>query len=335
MNCVTCTIFEAYQSHAQSSLDNLVSAIHGPLQGILLGVAGIWGIWIGIQMFVGRLDMASALKQVFFLVLGFGCYLGLEGGLIGKIFDVAVNIMGGLSSIIMGKSGGGVSGLSALLLSVEEGIAGVFNIATTIMGAGGWSDAPIYFLYGVALLLPYIILLVLFLAHTAVSLFRLTLIMGISPFLVGMAAFPFGRDLLGAGVRTVLGAIATMLCVSLVFSLVIASVKGLGITADSAVDADRYIDLTKGDFLLALIMGWLGAALISEAVNIAGQVSNAVLGTVSAGIMSAGAMRGGAMGMSAARTGAGYAGKVGGFLHEKTWEPSKPRPGHIMETGGS
>ncbi|MHA7777201.1 type IV secretion system protein [Roseibium sp. M-1] len=333
--CNICAIFTAYQSHAESTLDTLVSAIHGPLQTILMGIVGIWALWIGIQVFVGTLDLAGALKQVLFMVLGFGVYIGLQGGLISETFNVSVNVMGGLASQIMGQGGAGLSGLDALLRGVETGIGGVFNIATAIMGSGGWTDAPKYILYGVALLLPYVILLVLFLAHTAVSLFRLTVILGISPFLVGLAAFPFGRNLIAAGVRTIVGSIATMLCVSIVFSLVIASVEGLGVTGDANVIAEDYIDLTSGQFLLALIMGWLGAALISEAVNIAGHVSSSVLGTVSAGIMSAGAMRGASIGVSAGRSTAEATGRAGSYMHEKNWASPRPRPGGITSTGGS
>jgi len=333
--CNICTIFTAYQSHAETSLDTLVSTIHGPLLTILIGIIGIWALWIGIQVFIGSLDLAGALKQVFFMVLGFGVYIGLQGGLIGETFNVSVNVMGGLASQIMGQGGSGLSGLNALLRGVETGIGGVFNIATTIMGAGGWTEAPKYILYGVALLLPYIILLVLFLAHTAVSLFRLTVILGVSPFLVGLAAFPFGRNLIAAGVRTILGSIATMLCVSIVFSLVIASVEGLGVAGNADVNAEDYIDLTSGSFLLAMIMGWLGAALISEAVNIAGQVSSSVLGTVSAGIMSAGAMRGAAIGVSSGRAAAGAVGKASSNMHDKTWSSPRPRPGGIISSGGS
>ncbi|UES42231.1 type IV secretion system protein [Roseibium aggregatum] len=333
--CNICAIFTAYQSHAESTLDTLVSTIHGPLMVILVGIVGSWVLWIGIQVFLGTLDFAGALKQAIFMVLGFGVYKGIDGGFIGQTFNVSVNIMGGLASEIMGQGGDGLSGLSALLRGVEDGIGGVFNIATTIMGAGGFTEAPKYILYGVALLLPYVILLVLFLVHTAVSLFRLTVVLGISPFLVGLAAFPFGRNLIAAGVRTIVGSIATMLCVSIVFSLVIASVEGLGVTGDAEIDPEAYIDLTSGKFLLAMIMGWLGAALISEAVNIAGHVSSSMLGTVSAGIMSAGAIRGAAVGVSAGRTATGAAGRVGGFMHRKTWESSRSAPGGIIDSSGS
>jgi hypothetical protein len=335
-SCNICEIFSAYQSHADSTLGTLVNAVHGPFQGIILSLVGAWVLWAGIQVFLGTLDFAGALKQAIFMVLGFGVYKGVDGGLIGDVFDACVNVMGGLSSALMdGGGGAGLSGLDALLLAVETGIGGVFNIAATIMGSGSWGDQIVNTFYGVALLLPYVILLVLFLAHTSVSLFRLTLIMGVSPFLIGMSAFPFGRNLIGAGVRTIIGSIVTMLCVTMVFSLVIASVKGLGVTADAEVDPEAYIDLASGKFLLAMIMGWLGAALMSEAVNIAGQVSSSVLGTVSAGIMSAGAMRGAAIGASAGRTAAGAAGRAGGSMHRNTWSSPRPRPGGIISSGGS
>ncbi|MEJ8476905.1 type IV secretion system protein [Roseibium algae] len=337
--CNICLIFTAYESHAEASLNTLISAVHGPVQVLALAIAGIWIVWVGVQATVGTLDLAGALKQIFFLVLGFGCYMGLNSGLIGEVYKASVNVMGGLSSTVMGNGASGLSGMSSLLSSVEQGIGGVFKIGMAIMGAGGWSEVIQNTAYGVALLLPYVILLILFLSHTAVSLFRLTLILGVSPFLVAMAAFPFGRGLVVAGVRTIVGSIITMLCVSVVFSLVIGSVEALGVTGDDKINVAQYINLGTGDFLLALIMGWLGAALVSEAVNIAGQVSSSVLGTVSAGIMSAGAMRGGSMGVSAGRMAAGAAGRVGGMMHEKTWSSDKPRPGDIIQSsrgsGGS
>lgn len=338
-SCNICEIFSAYQAHADTTLGSLVNAVHGPFEAIILSLVGGWILWAGMQVFLGTLDFAGALKQAIFMVLGFGVYKGVDGGLISDVFDACVNVMGGLSSTMMDGGGAGLSGLDALLLAVETGIGGVFNIATTIMGSGSWGKQIVNTFYGVALLLPYVILLVLFLAHTSVSLFRLTLILGVSPFLIGMAAFPFGRNLIGAGVRTIIGSIVTMLCVTMVFSLVIASVKGLGVTADAEVDAETYIDLTSGKFLLAMIMGWLGAALISEAVNIAGQVSSSVLGTVSAGIMSAGAMRGAASGASMATAGARgaapHAADMAGKAFSGTRSKRFLRPGGIIDSGSS
>ena len=327
--CNTCAIFDAYQEHASASLDTLVSAVQGPFQVIVVALAGGWAIWIGIQIFVGTLDLATALKQIFFLVLGFGVFLGMQGGLIGEVFDASVNVMGGLSAEIMGGGGEGVSGLKALLQSVEDGIGGVFHIVSTIMSSGSWTQQIVNTVYGVALLIPYVILLVLFLAHAAVSLFRLTLICGMSPFLVGLAAFPFGRNLVGAGIRTIIGSIATMLCVTLVFSLVVKSVEALGFVTNADTDPSAFIDLSSGQFLLALIMGWLGAALISEAVNIAGQISSAVLGSVSAGIVAAGAIRGASMGASAARNAAGLTGRTATTARERLRASQRPRPGSI------
>ena len=219
--------------------------------------------------------------------------------------------------------------MKALLQSVEDGIGGVFHIVSTIMSSGSWTQQIVNTVYGVALLIPYVILLVLFLAHAAVSLFRLTLICGMSPFLVGLAAFPFGRNLVGAGIRTIIGSIATMLCVTLVFSLVVKSVEALGFVTNADTDPSAFIDLSSGQFLLALIMGWLGAALISEAVNIAGQISSAVLGSVSAGIVAAGAIRGASMGASAARNAAGAAGRTATMARDRLRASQRPRPGSI------
>ncbi|MEC9401096.1 hypothetical protein GFK91_29250 (plasmid) [Roseibium aggregatum] len=334
-SCNLCTIFSAYQDHAESVLGNLVSAVHGPFLAIMIALIAFWVVWIGIQVLIGTLDLAGALKQVFFMILGFGVYQALEGGaLIQKMFETSVDVMGGLSSALMSKGGSTSTGLSGLLQDIENGISSVIDAGVVIMKSGEFYNGSILItaIYGIALIVPYIFLLILFLAHTCVSLFRLTLIFGMSPFLVGMSAFPFGRNLVGAGVRTIIGSIATMLCVTTVFAIVNASVTVLKIGAEDDMNVENYIDLTSGKFLLALIMGWLGSALISEAVNIAGQISSAVLGSVSAGIMAAGAMRGGAMGASVGRAAAGATGKLGGYLHRKTWEKA---PGGIIDSSKS
>lgn len=330
--CSVCDVYQAYQTHATTVLDRLTDAVAGPLTVIVIALAGVWILWVGIQMFVGTLDLAGALKQIFFLAFGFGVFLGVSGGMVGEVFQAAVDVMGDLSATIMGE-GGGAGGMTALLSVVEEAIRQVFNTATVIMGSGSAWDSQFYLsiLYGIALLIPYMLLLILFLAHSAVALLRLTLICGLSPLLVALSAFPFGRNLIGAGVRTVIGSITTMLCVTTVFSIVVSSVTDLGIGAEDNMNPSEYIDFTSGRIILALVMGWLGAALTSEAVNIAGQVANSVLGSVSAGIVAAGAMRGGSLTASGARTAAGFIGDMGTANRERMW--SKPRPGGMISSG--
>jgi len=317
--CYTCDVFEQYQAHAGTELLDLVTVIKGPLIWLVIAIAGLWIVWVGFQVIIGSLDWANALKQAFFLAFGLAVFQGVTGGLIEEVFDAAVGILGSLCGAIMGNAGG-ATGITALMTAVENNLNGIFSLVSAFFGGSGWDviGAITNAVFGIVLLIPYLLLLILFLAHTAVALFRITLICGISPFIIALGAFPFGRNLIGAGVRTIIGSIVTMVAITTVFSIIIGSVDQLQVLEkQNDLGPSDFATLTSGPYLLALILGWLGVALVSEAVNIAGQISQSVLGSVSAGVISGGSMRGASMATGAARSASGLAGAALGGARER------------------
>lgn len=95
--CNICAIFKAYQTHAQTTLETVVTAIHGPFLGLVAAMIGGWIVWTGIKVLIGRFELGEALRQAIFLVLGFGIYKALaSGALVVTIFTTTVNMMGGL-----------------------------------------------------------------------------------------------------------------------------------------------------------------------------------------------------------------------------------------------
>ena len=325
-SCVTCSVFDAMVGNSSEYMNQLVSNIQGPLTALVVSMACIWVVLLGVRVVMGVMPAIEATIQFMYLVLGFGCFVGLQAGLIQTVFDAAIGLLGGLSSAVMGGgSGGGTSSMSTLLAGVENAIRNVFHMVTVFIGDSGWSFGTLVTrtIFGIALVVPYMLLLIQFLAHTSVSLFRITLACGLSPFIVALSAFPFGRQLFMQGVRTIVSAIATMICVTLVFAIVIKSVEVLNIGGDEALTPSEAANLTSGPFLATLIMGWISAAFISEAVSVAGSMAGALLGSTGAGIMTGGTVRGGKAGASAA-------GRLGGKAYGKFKDyRNKDKPGTI------
>ena len=147
-------------------------------------------------------------------------------------------------------------------MAIESQITKVITIVSIFIGEPSWAGSISYVMraiYGFFLLVPYGLLLILFLAQTATCLFRITLICGLSPFIVALSGFPFGSGLYAQAIRTLISAIATMLAVTLVFSIVTKCFDVLNIGGDASLSPDDFATLTSGPFLLALIMGvaWL------------------------------------------------------------------------------
>ena len=302
-SCVTCSVFDSMVGNSSEYMNQLVSNIQGPLTALVVSMAAIWVVLLGIRVVMGVMPALEAAAQFLYLVLGFGCFVGLQAGLIQSVFDAAIALMGGLSAAVMGGGNvGGASNMSTLLATIEGAITNVFVMVSTFIGDSGWSVGTLIVrtLFGVALVIPYMLLLIQFLAHTSISLFRITLTCGLSPFIVALSAFPFGRQLFMQGVRTIVSSIATMISVTLVFAIVIKSVEVLNIGGDEALTPTESASLTSGPFLAALIMGWISAAFLTEAVSVAGSMAGALLGSTGAGMLSGGTVRGGKAGASAA-----------------------------------
>ncbi|WP_319567010.1 type IV secretion system protein [Cohaesibacter marisflavi] len=333
MDCTTCTVFEAFVDNSSGFVDQMVSNVEGPLTGLVIAIATVWIVWVGIQVVLGSLDVPHAVKQVVFMVLGFGAFLGVES-IVSAVFDTTISVLGGLSASITGYSGAGTNGISSLLMAIESQITKVITIVSIFIGEPSWAGSISYVMraiYGFFLLVPYGLLLILFLAQTATCLFRITLICGLAPFIVALSGFPFGSGLYAQAIRTLISAIATMLAVTLVFSIVTKCFDVLNIGGDASLSPDDFATLTSGPFLLALIMGWLGCALMSEAISISGSIAGAMLGSVGASTLA-----GRALGAGAAAGGVGmgvtkYAGSKaldGAKTGYKKYKNRK-RPGEI------
>lgn len=291
MSCVTCSVFEAYVSNSSDYLDLMVSNIQSGVVSVVIAVGGAWIAVSGYKVVMGSKNVILFIQEFAAFVICVGILSTIDS-LTGTVFQTCISVMGGLSSAITGFGGNGTSALGSVLQAAEESIIKVFVIVGTFIGDAGWSFSIFTrTLYGIALILPYGLLLILFLSHTAISLFRITMIVGLSPIIVAFTSFPFGRDVFGAGIRTLVSAILTMLSVTLVFSIVVKSLDALQIGADSSVSPDEFGNLTSGPYLVALFMGWLGTALLHEAVAIAGSVGSAALGSIGAGVISGGSTR--------------------------------------------
>ncbi len=71
-------------------------------------------------------------------------------------------------------------------------------------------------------------------------------------------------------------------------SVVMYGITSLGFDTPGAIDLDN-LSVTNSQLMLAMALGWLGAAFLSQATGLANSIAGSALTNTSAGIITAGA----------------------------------------------
>ncbi len=319
--CISCKIFREYEFHAEKVIDGFFASFNGGMLTLFVAILTVWIVFQGIKMAIGTIDIQGAGQQFVFILLGFTFLQGLSLGLAQQVLDTSVSIMSGLSIKILSLGVDNLSedgGLVALIGAVEGVLRKVFSVAEAIIENSEWPYMKELF-YAAALVLPYALLMILFLAHITTALLRLTVLTLISPLVVLAASFPWGREMVWSAVRVVLTAILTLFSVSTVFAIIISLVSGLNV-GDSNTTATEAGNVLSGSYLLAVILGWMATALLSEITSMVGSIGGA-MGGAAAAMMTGGVAKGASMG-------AGLAGRVGGAAANSVLRRTNPGMQH-------
>ncbi|SDR49044.1 type IV secretion system protein [Pseudovibrio sp. Tun.PSC04-5.I4] len=303
--CISCEIFVSYQDHADKVIDGFFDSFNGGMLGLFVAILVVWIVFQGIKMAIGTIDIQGAGQQFVYILVGFTFLQGLGEGLAQQVLDTSISIMSGLSIKIMSLGVDNINedgGLIALIGAVEGVLRKVFSVAVAIIENANLPYIKELF-YAAALVIPYALLLILFLAHITTALLRLTVLTLISPLIVLAASFPWGRDMAWSAVRVVLSAILTLFAVCTVFAIIISLISGLNV-GDSNTTSTRASDVLSGPYMLAVVLGFMATALLSEITSMVGSIGGA-MGGAGAAMMTGGAAKGASMG-------AGLAGRVGG-----------------------
>ncbi len=290
-DCISCGLVKAYVANGDELVNNFMNVAFEPMLAIFASVSGIWFVVQGVKMGLGKLDVHGAAEQIILLVLGASALVSLKYGVAASLYKATMAIMFGLPALFTESGGSGSEVIVNLVASIEAAFASPINMARALMDGAGWFDKIGYFFFTVFLLVPFVLMMIVFLTQVAIGLFRIITICLLLPFIVAVSSFPWGREQILVAGRTLLGSIITMVTVTTVFSLVMKGVEELASTGEK-LGTDITNDNTWSDYILIMLLSYSGAALVNEAVSIASTITQAALNAASSGAMMSGIGRG-------------------------------------------
>lgn len=200
--------------------------------------------------------------------------------------------MGSAASVVLQESINSVetakeqSGLAQLVAVSELGMRNVLNVGWQI--ASSWSITnPLTILYSLLIIIPYFILMVIYLSHVVVAIFRVMVVSAFAPYLMLTFGFDWGREMTYAGLRTLLSSVLVLFAASLSLGSIMYGVTTLTLL-EPGKDISSLAHFGEPEFFLAVALGWMGTAFMTEAVGIANSITGSALSNTSIGILTAG-----------------------------------------------
>ncbi|KZL20424.1 hypothetical protein PsAD2_01467 [Pseudovibrio axinellae] len=285
--CISCPLIEQYVLSGSKFVNKYMEIAYEPMLVIFASLACLWAVWQGFKLATATTDLTWVASQFVFLFFGFGVLTALKFGLAGMIYEATTTLMFGIPGALMG-AGSGADAITGLVTELEAAFTQPFAMAKTMMNGAGWLEKFGIVLFVVALMLPFIIMMVVFVVHVAIGLFRIMMVCLLAPYVVSMAAFPFGREKIGAGISTLLTSILTLVAVTLVFKLIITGIGNL-MPGGEEISSDVLDDTAWKAYILVILTAWSGVALVQEATSLAGTLAQVTLNAATPGAMMSGA----------------------------------------------
>ena len=278
---------------------------------IFASAATIWIIWQAMLFVLAKTTPAKFAIDMIPLIIA-SLLLGLvPNGIITTVYKLALGTMSSVAGLAFAVGGDGsiatstgTGDLVSLIELGEKGIAAIFAIAEDIAGQTSWKNwFP--WVYALLIVIPYFLLIVSYVSQLIVAIFRLIIVSVFSPFLIMGFGFKFGRSMAAKGLSTVLSTIMVIFAATSALALAIYGVTSLDIKTI------KDVSITHPDIIMAIALGWMGTALMTEGVGMANSIMGTFLSNTAAGVMTAGAAGSAAAVAGAAWKHKGAAGSVG------------------------
>lgn len=303
--CFTCEIVDEYVTLANGFTQDLSSLLVSPMWTLFLSLAGIWIIVWGYKIILGHGNIAEFGKEFVFVIIASILLSGQGPELVNTIYSASLDIMGSAASVALavGQKGGagdptgGLAGMPALVKMAEDGVREVFGMAGQIASQGSMMNTLPY-IYALALIIPYFLLLVVFFSQVVVSIFRIMMLATFSPYLMLAFAFGWGRGMAMKAISTLLAAFMVLFAASAAVAVVMYGVQSLSVGQPGTIDLQD-LSVTSAKLLLAMALGWMGTAFLTEATGLANSITSSALTNNAAAVITAGAA-GTAMGLAKA-----------------------------------
>ena len=286
--CFSCEAFDTFVKIGSGFTESIANLLSPGMYILFSALVGVWIVWQAALLITAKTSLLKVGHEFIPIVIA-SILLGSQGtSLVVTTYELGIDIMAKTSSIAFTAANESqpvedAKGIRVLIQTAELGIGSMFKFAQEIIGQ--WSPTnwmPLF--YGLAIIIPYFLLIVSYLAQVIVAMFRMQMIAILSPFLMMAFGFNWGRQCAIQGIKTFAGSIFTLFASTCAISLGIYAAKTVAQSDLSDVS------LTDTKFLLAVSLGIMGSALMTEGVSVANSILGTMLTNTAAGIMTAGAL---------------------------------------------
>ncbi|MGK2742633.1 type IV secretion system protein [Tepidicaulis sp. LMO-SS28] len=306
--CFTCDVVNEYVTLANAFTQDLSEVLVDPMWVIFLSLAGLWVTIHGIKMILGKADLLSLAHEFVFVVIAATLMAGQGPTLVNQVYSTSLSVMGGAAGAVLstasisektgvssadaevapGASGiSNVDGMQKLVWVAETGVKKVFALATEVMAESSLTN-PGPILYAILLALPYVLLLVVYFAQVVVSIFRVMMFAALSPILMMLLAFGWGRGMAMTGIKTLFASFMVLFGATVALAVCLYGVKALAVADYDASTPTDVLSLTSSTLWVAMILGWLGTAFMAEATGMANSIAGSQLTNQAAAVITAG-----------------------------------------------
>lgn len=295
------------------------SNITAGMTALFIGLATLWVMYTIILIALGRKNPQEIAIEVICIIIAGVVLQNNMVSIVSQGFTAIMDLVGNGASMVFKAAVGpnnaasisGEGGMTGLVCSTEQSLKTVFGIGMDIFNKANALDLH-YYLYAILLVLPYILIFVLYVSKTVVTIFRALFIATIFPYLIMAFGSGFLRAQFKAGFNTLIATFLVFMAATISVGLTIYGVNLLA----TMITIEKEISILNEQYLVILILGWAGSALMTEGIGLANSITGSSLSNTAAGVMTAGVMGTGAAvaskAMSPAKMAMGAAGGVAG-----------------------
>lgn len=297
--CRTCPIVSEYVDLANGYTQELSTALVSAMQLAFLAYIGIWIVVHGYRMILVKSNLSELGKESIYVFISALLLFGTGPGLVNMVFVVALKMMGAAAATALLVANKDLesapepstetlgAGMVELVSVAESGVWSVIELAYSIARNVGWTNwLPV--LFAIVLIVPYFLVLIVYFAQVVVSIFRITMLATLSPFMMLGYGFGWGREIATKGIRTVISSFMVLFGSTLALGVMLYGVTRLGLNDMPPEQAAAMASIDNEKFILALALGWLGTAFMTEATSIANSITGSQLTNQAAAMITAG-----------------------------------------------
>jgi len=291
-----------YANLANQFTQGLSEALHGPMWILFGAFAGLWVVIQGLRLVVFRTTIIDVAQEFVFVMIAATLLASQGSSLVNTIYSGSLSMMGGVASTALEVApqdggafatvNGGVpleSGMVSLVCTAQSAVKKVLYMGSYISQTGSLTD-PMPWFYALALVVPYLFVVVVYFSQVVISMFRVIMLASVSSFLMLGFGFGWGRDMMKSGVKTLLSAFMILFGATAALAMLIFGINSLDIGENPTLESVRAMaTLDSPEFILAFLMGWMGTAFMTEATGMANSIAGSVLSNTGVGIITAGA----------------------------------------------